>query len=423
MEATRLTSVLVTGGAGFIGSAFVRKLLGRVDGEGGGAADGDACARVRLCPRCRVVVLDKLQYCSSMKNLEAAMREHGDRLSFVEGDILDRELVASVLREHAVDAVVHFAAETHVDNAFEGSLEFCMTNVLGTHVLLECCRLAAEAPGAHASCAGGRRPAAVRRFVHVSTDEVYGETDLGEGAAPCAEGTRMNPSNPYAATKAAAEMMALSYQRTYGLPVVITRCNNVYGPAQFPEKLIPKLILRGAGGMSMPVHGDGGQMRTYLFVDDVADAYIRVVERGAVGEVYNIGGTVERTVLSVAKDVRRAMGIERAGVAAAPAGCADAGPAAAANGAAGIEFVEDRISNDRRYLLDYAKVASLGWRPVTSWADGLGATVEWFLSTDVREYWEGAGERMDCALAPHSSQSRVGAGAAVRTRAEKLVQT
>lgn len=323
MDEARLTCVLVTGGAGFIGSAFVMKLLKRIshgdkespgDADGTGASDcggvgADAGARGRLSPRCNVVVLDKLQYCSSMKNLEAALRERGGRLSFVKGDILDRELVASVLREHSVDAVVHFAAETHVDNAFEGSLDFCTTNVLGTHVLLECCRTLSSSSSSSSSVEGTdnangsrrRRSVTIRRFVHVSTDEVYGETDLGECAAPCTEATRMNPGNPYAATKAAAEMMALSYQKTFGLPVVITRCNNVYGPRQYPEKLIPKFILRGANGMSMPVHGDGGQRRTYIYVDDVADAYIRVLERGAVGEVYNIGGSVERTVLSVAK--------------------------------------------------------------------------------------------------------------------------
>ncbi len=323
--------ILVTGGAGFIASHVVRRLL-------------------REYPHYRVVVLDKLDYCSSLRGLEDVPA--GANLKIVKGDVQSMDLVAYVLRTEAVDTVMHFAAQTHVDNSFGNSLAFTMNNTLGTHVLLEAVRMT-----------GG----AVRRFINVSTDEVYGETSVGR-ATGLAERSLLDPTNPYSAAKAGAEMLCKAYATSYGLPIITTRGNNVYGPGQFPEKLVPKFTLLAVRGEPLPVHGAGDSVRSYLYVDDVAEAFDCILHRGVAGEVYNIGTDEERTVLQVAHDVAAAFDLD-------PAQC--------------IAHVRDRAFNDRRYYIGSDKLRQLGWRQRTHWADGLRRTLAWYQAADLAGYWQG----------------------------------
>jgi UDP-glucose 4,6-dehydratase len=263
--------ILITGGAGFIASHVA----------------------VRLCtryPAYKVVVLDKLDVCASLRNLDAVADL--PNFKFVKGDVQSMDLLSYVLKTERVDTVLHFAAQTHVDNSFGNSLAFTMNNTYGTHVLLEACRMAGT----------------IRRFVNVSTDEVYGETSVGE-ADGLAESSLLDPTNPYSAAKAGAEMMARAYVTSYGMPVIITRGNNVYGPRQYPEKMVPKFTLLASCGRELPVHGDGSSVRSYLYVDDVAAAFDCVLHRGATGEVYNIGTEKERTVREVAEAIAARCGL------------------------------------------------------------------------------------------------------------------
>ena len=314
--------VLVTGGAGFIGSHFVRRA-------------GDVV----------VAILDKLDYCASLENI----KDSG--ATFIKGDVRDAELVSKVLRDHEVDHVVHFAAQTHVDNSFGNSLEFTKNNVEGTHVLLEVCKKYGK----------------IKKFVHISTDEVYGESSYERDESNTEGDTILQPTNPYAATKAAAEMLVMAYGRSYGLPYIITRGNNVYGPKQYPEKVIPKFTCLAMRGQKLTIHGDGLGTRSFLYVDDAADAFHIILEKGKVGEIYNIGTSEERTTLSVAKDI-----------------CArfDLDPVKY------IEYVEDRPFNDRRYFIDSRKVHDLGWVATKTWDDGLRETIEWYKTHDTEVYWK-----------------------------------
>jgi UDP-glucose 4,6-dehydratase len=310
-------------------------------------------------PAYKIVVLDKLDYCASRKHLE-----HLERLrnfKFVKGDIQSSDLVAHILEHEKIDTVMHFAAQTHVDNSFGNSLAFTMNNVYGTHVLLECARLY-----------GG-----VRRFINVSTDEVYGESSLGKTKG-LNEHSSLEPTNPYAAAKAGAEMMARAYHTSYKLPVIVTRGNNVYGPHQFPEKMIPKFIIRATRGLDMPIHGDGGAMRSYLYIDDVVEAYITILLRGTVGETYNIGTQKERSVTAVAHDICKIF---------------EKDPKLT------IRHVKDRAFNDQRYFISDKKLVDLGWKEKTTWEEGLQKTVYWYLQNATPKYWDHG--NMECALDAH----------------------
>jgi len=328
--------ILVTGGAGFIGSNFASACLGRLSEP--------------------VLVLDKLTYAGNMENL-AAWADH-PMLIFVRGDVGDGAAVDQLLAHHRPRAVVHFAAESHVDRSIHGPGEFITTNVNGTFSLLEAAR------GYWSQLSGAERDAF--RFLHVSTDEVYGS--LGETDPPFTESTPYAPNSPYSASKAASDHLVRAYFHTYGLPVLTTNCSNNYGPFQFPEKLIPLMILTAVRQAPLPVYGDGKNVRDWLHVDDHCSAILTVLKSGKPGEVYNIGGNSERTNLEVVRRLCEILDELRP----------------RANGASYAElisFVKDRPGHDRRYAIDGSKIArELGWQPKYSFEAGLRKTVEWYLA-------------------------------------------
>ena len=327
--------ILVTGGAGFIGANFVLDWL--VHG-------GEP-----------VVNLDALTYAGNLQNLQSVAGD--SRYRFVHGDIRDRDLVERLLAEHAVRAIVHFAAESHVDRSIHGPEEFVATNVVGTFRLLEAAR-------AHWAALPAADRAAFR-FVHVSTDEVYGS--LGPADPAFTETNPYQPNSPYAATKAASDHLVRGYHHTYGLPVVTTNCSNNYGPFQFPEKLIPLVIHNALAGKPLPIYGDGRQVRDWLYVGDHCAAIRRVIEAGVPGEVYNVGGASEMANIDV---VHTLCGI-----------LDELQPRADGRSyREQITFVKDRPGHDRRYAIDATKIATtLGWRPAETFASGIRRTVRWYL--------------------------------------------
>mmetsp|Transcript_48465 Transcript_48465/g.85471 ORF Transcript_48465/g.85471 Transcript_48465/m.85471 type:complete len:700 (-) Transcript_48465:15-2114(-) len=341
-------NILITGAAGFIASHVAMKL-------------------VNDYPHYKVVALDCMDYCANLKNLES-IRDRPN-FKFVKGNIQSADLINYVLMTEEIDTIMHFAAQTHVDNSFGNSMVFTANNIYGTHTLLE------------ASKALGKQ---IQRFVHVSTDEVYGENldyDGKEGGNH--ESKALDPTNPYAATKAGAEMLVKAYTTSYGLPTVITRGNNVYGPHQFPEKLIPKMIMMASKGMKLTIHGEGTAKRSYLYVEDVASAFDTILHRGQTGKVYNIGTQVEETVMQVAESI---LGVLKPGT----------------DPKNHIHFVEDRPFNDSRYYLDTTALASLGWKQEFSFKEGLKKTIEWYLKVG-EPYWKGT--NFDQVLVAHPRAS------------------
>jgi len=306
----RFKSILITGGAGFIGSHYARLAL-------------------KAHPGARVTVVDKLTYAGNLANL-ADIR---GRIRFVKADIADAARMAPLFK--GLDAVVHLAAETHVDRSIGGPEAFLRTNVLGTHCLLD-----------------AARKSGVARFVAVSTDEVYGSRASGFFR----EGDRLSPSSPYSASKAASDLLALSYHATYGLPVMVTRCSNNYGPNQYPEKLIPLFITNLLEGKQVPVYGDGSNRRDWIYVEDHARAIDLVLKKGAPGEVYNIDGRQEKDNLSVTRAVLKALSL----------------------GEGRIEHVKDRPGHDWRYAIDGRKLRALGFAPREDFKSGIARTVAWY---------------------------------------------
>ncbi|HET6438784.1 MAG TPA: dTDP-glucose 4,6-dehydratase [Anaeromyxobacter sp.] len=317
-------NLLVTGGAGFIGSNLVRLLLSER-------------------PSWRLVVLDKLTYAGNAQNL--ADLERNPRYRFVRGDICNGELLAEIWRSERIEAVLHLAAESHVDRSILSPSVFIDTNVRGTQVLLE-----------------AAREMGVSRFVHVSTDEVYGS--LGPSGF-FTEESPLAPSSPYSASKAASDLLALAYARTFKLPVLVTRCSNNYGPYQFPEKLIPLLIANAVRDLPLPVYGDGMNVRDWINVEDHARGLLAALERGEPGQVYNLGGRSERHNIHIVRQVLALLGKPESL----------------------IQFVKDRPGHDRRYAIDPGKAqARLGWTPTRSFEQGLADTVRWYL--EHRPWWE-----------------------------------
>jgi len=317
--------VLITGGAGFIASHVVIRL-------------------VKNYPDLMVINYDKLDKVASLKNLESIDRLRNYK--FVKGDILSAELLNYVIREEGVDTIMHFAAESHVDNSFGNSFIFTSTNVMGTHTMMEVAKT---------------NKAQIRRFIHVSTDEVYGEQNFEDPA--CQESFVLEPTNPYAASKAGAELIAKSYMRSFGVPLIISRGNNVYGPHQFPEKMVPKFINQIMRDWPITLHGGGNTFRNMLYVEDVARAFDKILHFGDIGRVYNIGGE-ESNEASVRQIADRLLQIMKPGEALED----------------NTVITRDRVFNDTRYFIDSSSLHALGWEPEVSFEDGLKRTVDWYLS-------------------------------------------
>lgn len=338
--------LLVTGGCGFIGAGFCRRIL----------AD---------YPWITLVNLDCLYPCSTVA---ADLTTNRDGYVFVRGDIKDRALVDRILREHRIDTVVHFAAQSHVDTSFSDPMLYTHDNVVGTHTLLE------------ASRAYGH----VRRFVHISTDEVYGQNNHGEGAFT--ETSLLKPTNPYAASKAAAEMFVHSYVHSYGFPAVVIRSNNVYGPGQYPEKVIPKFLFNLFEGKPVTIQGSGNQLRSFLHIDDAVTAVLCVLFDGRIGEIYNISSSDEISIRELAERlVRQVIGAD-------------------ADLRQWIRYGEDRHFNDQRYWITSEPLQRLGWRQSVDLETGLRATIEWFRGVDRRAYWADTASALARIQAPAAAK-------------------
>lgn len=319
--------ILVTGGAGFIGSNFIFYMM-------------------KKYPEYRVICLDKLTYAGNVMTLSSVMERENFR--FVKLDICDRNGVYALFEEEHPDIVINFAAESHVDRSIEEPEVFLKTNILGTQVLLDACR-----------------KYGIKRYHQVSTDEVYGELPLDRPDLFFTEETPLSASSPYSSSKAGADLLVLAYHRTYGLPVTISRCSNNYGPYQFPEKLIPLMIVNALNEKPLPVYGDGLNVRDWLYVDDHCKAIDLIIHSGKIGEVYNVGGHNEMRNIDIVKMICRSLGKSEEL----------------------ITYVEDRKGHDRRYAIDPAKIRSeLGWTPETDFANGMVKTVEWYLNN--HEWWE-----------------------------------
>jgi dTDP-glucose 4,6-dehydratase len=331
-------TILVTGGAGFIGSNFILQWMEQ--------------------ERTPVVNLDKLTYAGNLSNL---LRVASDpRYCFVQGDVRDREFLGGWIKRHKPRAIVHFAAESHVDRSIHGPDDFIQTNVYGTFCLLE------EARAYCAELAGPDRTSF--RLLHVSTDEVYGS--LGPNDPPFSETTAYAPNSPYSASKAAADHLVRAYHHTYGLPTLTTNCSNNYGPYQFPEKLIPLVILNARAGKPLPVYGDGQNVRDWLFVEDHCDAIRRVLAQGRVGETYNLGGGGEKRNLEIVETICEIL----------DQSCPD-DPVVPHRKL--IAFVQDRPGHDRRYAIDARKVErEFGWKPRESFESGIRKTIQWYLQNE-----------------------------------------
>ena len=319
--------ILVTGGAGFIGGNFVYHMLANH-------------------PDYKIVCLDKLTYAGNLSTLEEALKN--PNFTFVKGDIADKDFVDELFEKEKFDIVVNFAAESHVDRSIENPQLFLVTNILGTQLLLD-----------------ASKKYGVKRYHQVSTDEVYGDLPLDRPDLMFTEQTPLHTSSPYSASKASADLLVQAYYRTYGTPVTISRCSNNYGPYHFPEKLIPLMITRALADESLPVYGDGKNVRDWLYVEDHCRAIDLIIHNGKVGEVYNVGGHNEMANIDIVKLILKELGKPESL----------------------ITYVADRKGHDRRYAIDPAKIhKELGWLPETKFADGIKKTVRWYLEN--RKWWE-----------------------------------
>ncbi|MFA6437909.1 MAG: dTDP-glucose 4,6-dehydratase [Bacteriovoracaceae bacterium] len=319
-----MKNILITGGAGFIGSNFVHFMLSKYSNYA-------------------IVNFDALTYAGNLENL--ASIENNPQYRFVKGDICNKDQVISVLRDNSIDTIVHFAAESHVDRSISGPAVFVQTNVVGTQVLLD-----------------AAREIGIERFLHVSTDEVYGS--LGTTGF-FTEESSIRPNSPYSASKASSDMLVMAYHHTFGFPGLVTRCSNNYGPYQFPEKLIPLMITNALNDRSLPVYGDGLNVRDWLYVEDHCSALDVVLHKGTIGDVYNIGGHNEWKNIDIVKLVLKELGKPESL----------------------ISFVKDRPGHDRRYAIDAVKIKNeLGWVPAYQFEVGIKKTIEWYLQNKL--WWE-----------------------------------
>lgn len=321
-----MKNILVTGGAGFIGSNFIYYMQ-------------------RKHPDCRLVCIDALTYAGNLYTLDEARKGN---FRFVLGDITDRKAVFALCEEEKFDAIVNFAAESHVDRSIENPEVFLKTNILGTQVLLDACN-----------------KYKIPRYHQVSTDEVYGDLPLDRPDLFFTETTPIHTSSPYSASKASADLLVMAYHRTFGTPVTISRCSNNYGPYQFPEKLIPLMIAKALSDEKLPVYGEGLNVRDWLYVDDHCKAIDMILENGRIGEIYNIGGHNEKANIDVVRTILKAVGKDESL----------------------ITYVKDRPGHDMRYAIDPAKIHNeLGWEPETLFNEGIQKTIDWYLNN--REWWQ-----------------------------------
>lgn len=317
--------ILVTGGAGFIGSNFIYYMQ-------------------KKYPDYSLICVDKLTYAGNISTLKNAFKK--ENFKFYKTDIANREEILKIFKQEKPEIVINFAAESHVDRSITNPEIFLETNVIGTQVLLE-----------------ASQKNKVKRYHQVSTDEVYGDLPLDRPDLFFTEETHLHTSSPYSASKASGDLLALAYHRTYGLPVTISRCSNNYGPYHFPEKLIPLMIVNAMKGKSLPIYGDGKNVRDWLYVEDHCSAIDMIIHHGKLGEVYNVGGHNEKTNLEVVQEIIASLGKGE------------------------IEFVKDRAGHDRRYAIDPSKISrELGWLPQTSFSVGIKNTIEWYLSN--QDWWE-----------------------------------
>lgn len=321
-----MKSILVTGGAGFIGSNFIYYMQ-------------------RKHPDCRLVCIDALTYAGNLYTLDEARKGN---FRFVLGDITDRKAVFALCEEEKFDAIVNFAAESHVDRSIENPEVFLKTNILGTQVLLDACN-----------------KYKIPRYHQVSTDEVYGDLPLDRPDLFFTETTPIHTSSPYSASKASADLLVMAYHRTFGTPATISRCSNNYGPYQFPEKLIPLMIAKALSDEKLPVYGEGLNVRDWLYVDDHCKAIDMILENGRIGEIYNIGGHNEKANIDVVRTILKAVGKDESL----------------------ITYVKDRPGHDMRYAIDPTKIHNeLGWEPETLFNEGIQKTIDWYLNN--REWWQ-----------------------------------
>jgi len=319
-------SILITGGCGFIGSNYINSLL-----------------QSKLFNNKEfdyIINIDKLDYCSCKDNVDDNI--DSNKYIFIEGSICDKELLQRIFEKYNIEYIVHFAAQTHVDNSFDNSINYTIDNILGTHHLIECCRLFGN----------------IKRFIHISTDEVYGEIEIN--SRDSTEISLLNPTNPYAATKAGAEFIVRSYYYSYNMPIIIIRCNNVYGAKQYPEKIIPKFITLLSKNKKMSIHGSGLTRRNFIYIDDVINAINIIVIKGELNNVYNIGSNDEYNVIEIAEILLNHI----------------KGPNEKIED--WIEYIKDRNFNDFRYAINTTKLNNLGWEKKTNFNDGIKKTVEWY---------------------------------------------
>ena len=321
-------AILVTGGCGFIASNFLFHM-------------------VKKHPNIVFVNIDKVDYCSTADGLPSL--KTCPNYFFYHTNIANTSFIEHILKHHDIDSVIHFAAQSHVDNSFGNSINFTVDNVLGTHYLLETVRKYGN----------------IKRFIHVSTDEVYGEVAIDETSS---EKSLLNPTNPYAASKAAAEFIVKSYNKSYGIPIIITRGNNVYGPGQYPEKLIPKFLMQLLNNKKMTIHGSGANIRNYIYVEDVARAFETILFNGEEKQIYNIGTENEYSVMDIATHLHQLL-------------------SPTTNLESHISYVEDRPFNDFRYCIDSNNLHSLGWKPETNFEKGLQQTIDWYRTTNIEKYF------------------------------------
>lgn len=318
--------IIVTGGAGFIGGNFVHYML-------------------KKYPQYKVICIDSLTYAGNLETLESV--KDNANFKFIKEDITDRNKIYSIFEDEKPDIVVNFAAESHVDRSIENPEIFLNTNIIGTSVLLDACK-----------------KYGIKRYHQVSTDEVYGDLPIDRPDLFFTECTPINPSSPYSASKASADLLVMSYYRTFNLPVTISRCSNNYGPYHFPEKLIPLMILNTLNDKKLPVYGNGMNIRDWLYVEDHCSAIDKIIHNGTVGEIYNIGGHNEKTNLEVVKTIIKELGKSE-----------DL-----------IEYVKDRPGHDLRYAIDPSKISrELGWLPETKFEDGIKKTIKWYI--DNEDWW------------------------------------